>query len=201
MVSFRAINSQPSPSLSSLLALQRVQIIRNGIGSVIRTGNNWVPAGHSGVYIEASDATVKDCLVTKNTLTGVTAVRGARTVIQDSDIFQNGQEPFTVEDSESMNTMATLQNNFMDLGPLDFEMSALLSDRGDTRNGAGSIDGKNHFPLFSESERWRFFVSQHVKNSSLRSIVLPRPTALTVATALETDEGFDINAHAGNSEQ
>ena len=47
-------------------------------------------------------------------MTGFTLVRGGRAIVSDCDIFENGSEAFTVEDSQTMGTSHDLSNNFLD---------------------------------------------------------------------------------------
>ncbi len=61
-----------------------------------------VPPGHSGMYFEASTATVKDCLIYRNSLTGLSVVRGGKIKISTSDLIENGSEPFTIEDTHDL---------------------------------------------------------------------------------------------------
>jgi hypothetical protein len=61
-----------------------------------------VPPGHSGMYFEASTATVKDCLIYRNSLTGLSVVRGGQIKISVCDLFENGSEPFTIEDTHDL---------------------------------------------------------------------------------------------------
>ena len=62
----------------------------------------FVPPGHSGMYLEASTAIVCDCLLSKNSLTGLSVVRGGNIKLSSCDIIQNGSEPITIEDAHDL---------------------------------------------------------------------------------------------------
>lgn len=61
-----------------------------------------VPPGHSGMYLEASTAIVNDCLLSKNSLTGLSVVRGGETKVSGCDVFGNGSSPVTIEDAHDV---------------------------------------------------------------------------------------------------
>lgn len=57
-----------------------------------------VPPGHSGMYVETANASVMDCLISANSLTGLSVVDNGRCTLSGSDITKNGAEPITVID-------------------------------------------------------------------------------------------------------
>lgn len=67
-----------------------------------------VPAGHSGMYVEAGRAFVEDCLVAGNSLTGLSIVRGGGVIISGCDVTENGSDPILVEDASELE--ASVQN-------------------------------------------------------------------------------------------
>lgn len=93
----------------SIANVKGCNLIRNGGGSrrALRTdedGNeeddlDRVPAGHSGMYVEAGRAFVEDSLVAGNSLTGLSIVRGGGVIVSGSDITENGSEAILVEDA------------------------------------------------------------------------------------------------------
>jgi hypothetical protein len=58
-----------------------------------------VPAGHSGMYVEAGRAFVEDSLVAGNFLTGLSIVRGGGVIVSGCDITENGSDAILVEDA------------------------------------------------------------------------------------------------------
>eukprot|EP00978_Attheya_sp_CCMP212_P007662 scaffold17774_cov44-Attheya_sp.AAC.4 len=58
----------------------------------------YVHAGHSGIYIETGHATIEDCLVGGNNLTGISVVRRGTVLLVESDVTENGTEPVANED-------------------------------------------------------------------------------------------------------
>ena len=93
----------------SVANISGCNIIRNGGGSrrplpteldnFDENDIDRVPAGHSGVYIEAGRAFVENSLVAGNSLTGVSIVRGGGVMISGCDVTENGSESILVEDS------------------------------------------------------------------------------------------------------
>ena len=77
-----------------------------------------VPPGHSGMYLEASTAVVDNCLLSKNSLTGLSVVRGGNIKISSCDIIDNGDEPFTIEDAHDvfLGLAEGIQGGIEDLG-------------------------------------------------------------------------------------
>lgn len=84
--------------------------------------NELVPPGHSGMYFEASTATVKDCLIYRNSLTGLSVVRGGKIKISTCDLIENGSEPFTIEDTHDLllGLGAGIRGGIEDLGGNSF---------------------------------------------------------------------------------
>lgn len=95
-------------------------IIRNGGGSRRPPLNDAedsddddldrVPAGHSGMYVEAGRALVENSLVAGNSLTGLSIVRGGGVIISGCDVTENGSEPILVEDGMGLEPPGPLQN-------------------------------------------------------------------------------------------
>ena len=78
--------------------MRRSDVIRNGIGSRLpppwrASGGRFVSAGHSGVYLEQGKATIQECNISSNNLTGISAVShdNAALVLRNSDLVANGQ--------------------------------------------------------------------------------------------------------------
>ncbi|GMH72320.1 hypothetical protein TL16_g05886 [Triparma laevis f. inornata] len=94
--------------LSSSVKMEACNVLRNGVGG------REIPKGHSGLYIEASESTITDCFVSANSLTGFTLVRGGKAQVCSCDIYENGSEAFTVEDTTTMGTTYNLVDNYFD---------------------------------------------------------------------------------------
>lgn len=78
--------------------MRRSDVIRNGIGSRLpppsrASGGRFVSAGHSGVYLEQGKATIQECNISSNNLTGISAVShdNAALVLRNSELVANGQ--------------------------------------------------------------------------------------------------------------
>ena len=73
-------------------------IVRNGGGSR-RIGHEYVPSGHSGIYVENAAAAIDNCLISGNSLSGISVVRQGTVRISDCDITENeGGEPVLTQD-------------------------------------------------------------------------------------------------------
>jgi hypothetical protein len=95
----------------SVASVKCCNIVRNGEGSRRLEPNSFddddadddaserVPAGHSGMYIEAGIALVENSLVARNSLTGLSVVRGGFVRITGCDVTENGSDPILVEDA------------------------------------------------------------------------------------------------------
>jgi hypothetical protein len=91
----------------SVASVKSCNIIRNGEGSRRSEPDSFddddaserVPAGHSGMYIEAGIAIVDNSLVAGNSLTGLSVVRGGVVRITGCDVTENGSDPILVEDA------------------------------------------------------------------------------------------------------
>ena len=77
----------------SASTLTQTDVIENGTGNQRNqfTGRRGVARGHSGVYVENGLATIRDCNISCNTLTGISAVSTdeARLHIENSDVWAN----------------------------------------------------------------------------------------------------------------
>jgi hypothetical protein len=80
-----------------------------------------VTSGHSGLYVEAAEAEIRNTLVAENCLTGISVVRHGTVHICDSDITGNGEEPIVVSDelSDSAEGGVYEHSNNFEMQPLD----------------------------------------------------------------------------------
>jgi len=67
-----------------------------------------VPPGHSGVYVETASAIINDCMISSNSLTGLSVVRRGLVQLSGSDVIENGSEAVTVEE---LSTFGSEMNN------------------------------------------------------------------------------------------
>ena len=104
-----------------------------------------VPPGHSGMYLEASTAIVSDCLLSQNSLTGLSVVRGGETKISGCDIFGNGSSPVTIEDAHDvfLGLGDAIRGGIVDLG------GNYLSSGG---GGSGGSSGSNENNVIMRDE-------------------------------------------------
>ena len=69
--------------------LERTDVVRNGHGTCNSRG---IGRGHSGVYLEQGTAVIRDCNISRNSLTGISAVSLNNTSLklEQSDLIANG---------------------------------------------------------------------------------------------------------------
>jgi len=69
--------------------IERTDVLHNGNGTRNRRG---VGRGHSGVYLEQGKAIIRDCNISRNSLTGISAVSLVNTSLnlEQSDLVANG---------------------------------------------------------------------------------------------------------------
>jgi len=70
--------------------IEHSDVIHNGRGN--RRNRRGISAGHSGIYLEQGHASITDCNISRNTLTGISAISPDNAVLtlQESDLFSNG---------------------------------------------------------------------------------------------------------------
>jgi Right handed beta helix region len=69
--------------------IESSDVVRNGNGNKMRRG---IARGHSGIYLEQGNALVRDCNISRNSLTGISAVSLENAIlnVHDSDLVANG---------------------------------------------------------------------------------------------------------------
>jgi len=70
--------------------IEHSDVIHNGRGN--RRNRRGISAGHSGIYLEQGHASITDCNISRNTLTGISAISpdNAILTLEESDLFSNG---------------------------------------------------------------------------------------------------------------
>jgi len=86
----------------SVATLTQTDVVANGIGNV-RNARHGVARGHSGVYVEQGLATLRDCNISRNTLTGISAISTdqARLHIEGSDVQGNRSDQMELPPADS----------------------------------------------------------------------------------------------------
>jgi hypothetical protein len=121
--------------------VERTDVIRNGVGN--RSSRRGIAPGHSGVYLEQGTASIRDCNISFNTLTGISSVSAdnAFLTLEESDLALNGTyqlempAPGTVARRRSI-----VHNNIMSSVTPGRLRSGLLPD---TDNNNGNRDNNN----------------------------------------------------------
>jgi len=74
----------------SMAIIERTDVVKNGKGNNrLRRG---IAPGHSGIYLEQGEATIRNCNISSNTLTGISAISStnATLLVENSDLVANG---------------------------------------------------------------------------------------------------------------
>lgn len=153
-----------SKIIQSTATLQSTDVVGNGIGgmaaieassyaaSLPRGGNNTLIArGHSGIYLEQGNCTIDNCNVSRNTLTGLSAVSTESAVasVHHTDFVDNGtpiqmELPFHGSRARQLSDTAS-NTNSMSTDPQDetFRSSQLLLQlhlRQSTRDSSSTME-------------------------------------------------------------
>ena len=86
----------------SLVALEQNDVVENGTGNA-RELQRGVARGHSGVYVEQGLDRIEECNVSRNTLTGISAISTdqARLHVEGSDVRANRSDKMELPLPES----------------------------------------------------------------------------------------------------
>jgi hypothetical protein len=103
-------------------------VLRNGMGN--RSVRRGIQLGHSGIYLEQGSATVRDCNISQNSLTGISAVSQENAILSlsESDLVANGAQQLEMPPNGSVSRRRSLtrDNN--------------MAVSGATRSRSGLID-------------------------------------------------------------
>mmetsp|Transcript_7979 Transcript_7979/g.14357 ORF Transcript_7979/g.14357 Transcript_7979/m.14357 type:complete len:804 (-) Transcript_7979:130-2541(-) len=86
----------------SVATMTLTDVVENGVGNS-RNPRRGVARGHSGVYVEQGLAKLRDCNISQNTLTGISAIstEQARLHIEESDIRANRSDQMELPPADS----------------------------------------------------------------------------------------------------
>lgn len=133
----------------SVAIITRTDIFENGSGND-RVARGGVASGHSGIYVEQGVAKINDCNITKNSLTGVSAVshENATLQIENSDLKSNGSVQLELPPlgSPSRGRSFSRGNNISVIGQ-GRPRSRFLQEMTKGGNGADGPIGGNYAPL------------------------------------------------------
>jgi len=112
----------------SVARIHRSDVVRNGNGN--RTHRRGIARGHSGVYLEQGHATISDCNISRNALTGISAVSPDNAILdlQESELISNGSFQLEMPGVGSLaHSRSTTHNN-------------ILASTGQPRTRSGLVD-------------------------------------------------------------
>eukprot|EP00934_Nitzschia_sp_Nitz4_P001034 Nitzschia sp. Nitz4//scaffold69_size99277//56415//58111//NITZ4_004634-RA/size99277-augustus-gene-0.4-mRNA-1//1//CDS//3329556718//1034//frame0 len=113
----------------SKATVERTDVIRNGRGN--RRHRRGIGRGHSGVYLEQGNASIVDCNISGNSLTGISAVSPENAVLylEESDLVSNGAPQLELPSIGSFSHRnSTARNNNMASIGLPRPRSGLVVD-------------------------------------------------------------------------
>lgn len=102
----------------SRATIERTDVVRNGNGN--RQHRRGIARGHSGIYLEQGNASIIDCNVSQNSLTGISAVspENAILTLAQSDLVSNGtfQLEMPAIGTPAHRSSVTVNNNLASVG-------------------------------------------------------------------------------------
>lgn len=109
--------------------IERTDVIRNGNGNL--SSRRGIGRGHSGIYLEQGHALIRDCNISRNSLTGVSAISPDNAVLslEGSDLVANGTFQLEMPNMGSMSRRRSItrDNNLAVVG-LARSRSGLVGD-------------------------------------------------------------------------
>jgi len=87
--------------LGSRATIKQSDVIYNGQGNT--RNRRGIAAGHSGIYLEQGNVSITDCNISRNTLTGISAISpdNALLSLQESDLVSNGTFQLEMPDART----------------------------------------------------------------------------------------------------
>jgi len=113
----------------SRAVIEETDVIKNGGGNNQRRG---IARGHSGLYLEQGCAVVRDCNISQNSLTGVSAVSQDNAILnmESTDLIANGamQLEMPPTGTESHSRSLTQNNNVATTGSIRVRSGMVTAD-------------------------------------------------------------------------
>lgn len=112
----------------SRATIEQSDVIHNGKGNT--RNRRGIAAGHSGIYLEQGHASIVDCNISRNTLTGISAISpdNALLSLQESDLVSNGTFQLEMPEvgSTAHRNSVTVNNNLASSGRGRFRSAFLV---------------------------------------------------------------------------
>jgi hypothetical protein len=109
--------------------IEQTDVIRNGHGNT--TNRRGIARGHSGVYLEQGHASILDCTISQNSLTGISAVSPENAILdlQESELVSNGSFQLEMPGIGSLAySRSKTSNNFLSANGRPRPRSGLVVD-------------------------------------------------------------------------
>ncbi len=109
--------------------IERTDVMRNGNGN--RSSRRGIGRGHSGIYLEQGHALIRDCNISRNSLTGVSAISpdNAFLSLESSDLVANGTFQLEMPNLGSMSRRQSItRDNHLAVVGLARSRSGLVGD-------------------------------------------------------------------------
>ena len=112
----------------SSATISNSDIIRNGYGN--ESARRGIARGHSGIYLEQGSTTIYDCNISRNSLTGISAVSAENAFLdlRESDLVGNGSVQLELPFHGSISRRRSiLENNIISSGGVGRVRSNILT--------------------------------------------------------------------------
>uniref|UniRef100_A0A7S1CZ62 Right handed beta helix domain-containing protein n=1 Tax=Cyclophora tenuis TaxID=216820 RepID=A0A7S1CZ62_CYCTE len=115
--------------------IDRTDVVRNGGGNRHRRG---IARGHSGIYLEQGTARVRDCNISRNSLSGISAVSASNAILslEASDLVANGTVQLEMPPTGSVSRRRSLaRNNIVAVRGMPRSRSGLADEEEEEEEG------------------------------------------------------------------
>ena len=95
----------------SLALLEETDIVKNGNGNILN--RRGISRGHSGLYLEQGTTLVKNCNISENALTGISAIStdNATILVENSDLIANATVQLEMPPTDSISGGRSMSRN------------------------------------------------------------------------------------------
>lgn len=115
----------------SVATIERTDVLKNGNGN--ERNRRGIARGHSGVYLEQGVTTVRDCNISNNSLTGISAISSdnATIAVEETDLMSNGSVQLEMPPTGSASRRRSVtRNNSVSQRGLGRARSGLVREEG-----------------------------------------------------------------------
>lgn len=129
----------------SIARVFSTDVVNNGIGNI--RSRRGIARGHSGIYLEQGSAHLYNCNVSRNALTGVSAVspENAVLIVKDSDLVANATDQLEMppDGSSSRSKSSSVNNRIESRGRMQVRSGLRLEESEEEDTGIVNIEDLN----------------------------------------------------------